>query len=212
MNPQTAERQWLESEAGYRNLFAGLSYGVVFQDAGGRVLWANPAAQRILGLSLDQLQGRVAIDPGWRTVREDGTPLPGAGHPGMVALTTGRPTEDLVMGVCSPGREAPVWISVNAVPLFRPLEATPFQVQVSLRDITPWKTSETGQKEAQTKLGAALENMADAVFITDLQVSLIDFNEAYATFHRFRNKAECARTVDGATEFTVRVALAGECP
>ena len=36
--------------------------------------------------------------------------------------------------------------------------------------------------------------MTDAVFISDVQGRFIDFNDAFATFHRFRNKDECAKT------------------
>ena len=37
--------------------------------------------------------------------------------------------------------------------------------------------------------------MTDAVFITDLEGRFIDFNEAFATFHKFRNKEECGKTM-----------------
>ena len=54
-----------------------------------------------------------------------------------------------------------------------------------------------GRKEAQAvltasnaKLEAALGAMTDAVFIADAQGNIVDFNEAFATFHRFRNLAE----------------------
>ncbi len=43
------------------------------------------------------------------------------------------------------------------------------------------------------KLELALASMTDAVFITDLKGELIHFNDAFATFHRFKSKAECFR-------------------
>ncbi|MGA2331087.1 MAG: PAS domain S-box protein [Syntrophales bacterium] len=48
--------------------------------------------------------------------------------------------------------------------------------------------------ETRAKLEAALESMSDAVFISDTDGNFIDFNEAFATFHKFRNKDECAKT------------------
>ena len=44
------------------------------------------------------------------------------------------------------------------------------------------------------KLEAALASMTDAVFISDAGGTFIEFNEAFATFHKFRSKSECART------------------
>jgi len=63
------------------------------------------------------------------------------------------------------------------------------------RNITERKVSETALRVSKAKLEAALESMADAVFITDLDGRFIDFNEAFVTFHKFRNKEECGKTM-----------------
>ena len=49
-------------------------------------------------------------------------------------------------------------------------------------------------RESRAKLEAALASMTDAVFISDAEGRFIDFNDAFATFHRFKNKDECAKT------------------
>jgi PAS domain S-box-containing protein len=49
-------------------------------------------------------------------------------------------------------------------------------------------------RESRSKLEAALASMTDAVFISDAKGRFIDFNDAFATFHRFRNKDECSKT------------------
>ncbi|HET8723663.1 MAG TPA: PAS domain-containing protein, partial [Anaeromyxobacteraceae bacterium] len=87
------------SEARHRSVLAAMSEGVVRQDASGAITDCNPAAERILGLAADQLAGRSSVDPRWRAVREDGSPFPGESHPAMVALRTGAPVRDVVMGV-----------------------------------------------------------------------------------------------------------------
>jgi PAS domain-containing protein len=48
---------------------------------------------------------------------------------------------------------------------------------------------------SKAKLEAALNSMNDAVFISDMEGNFIDFNEAFATFHKFKNKDECAKTL-----------------
>ena len=47
-----------ESEAKCRVLFETMSQGVIFHDREGRVIDANPAAERMLGWTLDQMKGR----------------------------------------------------------------------------------------------------------------------------------------------------------
>lgn len=106
------------SEDTFRTLFETAPHGVVYQDWSGRITSANPAAQRILGLTLDQLQGRTSMDPRWQAIREDGSPIPGEQHPITQALKTGQPVKDVLMGVPVPGRDV-VWILVSAMPLFK---------------------------------------------------------------------------------------------
>ena len=59
------------------------------------------------------------------------------------------------------------------------------------RDITERKRTEEALREARMKLEAALASMTDAVFISDNTGQFIEFNDAFASFHRFGNKAAC---------------------
>lgn len=61
-------------------------------------------------------------------------------------------------------------------------------------DVTERKNYEQSLLESKAKLDAALSSMTDAVFISDAQGQFIEFNDAFAVFHRFRNKEECAKT------------------
>ena len=130
---KAAEARLVASEETYRTLFETVPQGVVYQDTAGRITSANPAALRILGLSLDQVQGRQSIDPAWRAVREDGSNFPGAEHPAMQALATGQPVNDVVMGVQAADRGL-VWIRVAATPLFK--NGRVDAVYTSFEDIT----------------------------------------------------------------------------
>ena len=83
-NP-TADMEVMALEGRYQILFRNALHGFVVQDANGMIISANPAAERILGLSLNQLQGRDSTDPRWHAIHEDGSPFPGDAHPAMVA-------------------------------------------------------------------------------------------------------------------------------
>ncbi len=131
-----AEEALRRSDANYRTLFETMSQGVVFQARDGRTTDANPAAQGILGLTLDQLQGRTPMDPRWRAIRSDGSDWPGDEHPSMVALRTGAPVRDAVMGIVRPDEPAHRWILVSAIPRMRPGETEPCEVFTTFSDIT----------------------------------------------------------------------------
>ncbi|PWH13433.1 MAG: chemotaxis protein CheR [Anaerolineae bacterium] len=113
-----AQREAQESRRLYELLFNTMMEGVVFQNADGEIIAANPTAERILGLSFDQMRGRTSFDPRWRAVDEDGTPLSGDQHPSMVALHSGKPVYGKMMGVFNPQVEQMRWIRVNAVPIY----------------------------------------------------------------------------------------------
>lgn len=131
------------SENVFRTLFETSPVGVIYQDLGGHITAANPAAQRILGLTLDQLQGRTSMDPRWRAIHEDGSDFPGDQHPVSLALRTGLPQRNVIMGVAVAGRER-VWIMVSATPLLE--NGKVVQAYATFEDIT-----ERHQLEAQIR-------------------------------------------------------------
>jgi len=144
-----AERALRDSESEFRQLFDTLPQGVVYQAADGQIVRANPAACRLLGMTMGQLLGRDSMDPTWRAIREDGSLFPGSEHPAMVALITGQPVEGVVMGVYRPDRSDHVWLLVSAMPEFRPGEQRPWRVFASFADITAQRRSSQSLVQSQ---------------------------------------------------------------
>ncbi|MDP2876949.1 MAG: PAS domain S-box protein [Holophaga sp.] len=144
-------------ESRYQHLFNGVPYGIVYHDAQGFVVSANAMAQQILGLTLDQLQGRTSMDPCWQSIHEDGSAFPGDDHPASVVLRTGQAVNDVVMGVFNPERGDIRWINLSAVPITRSGDEWPYQVMVSLVDITERKQAEISLREAEWKFRALFE-------------------------------------------------------
>jgi PAS domain-containing protein len=103
-----------ENEEKFRILFETMVHGVVYQNAEGHIISANHAAEKILGLTLDQMLGRKSQDPRWRAIHEDGSNFPGDTHPAMVALRTGKKVRNVIMGVSRFGKNEYVWININA--------------------------------------------------------------------------------------------------
>ncbi|MEN6626223.1 MAG: PAS domain S-box protein [Candidatus Sumerlaeia bacterium] len=58
-------------------------------------------------------------------------------------------------------------------------------------DITDRKLAEQQTQESRAKLEAALASMTDAVFISDTGGRFLQFNDAFATFHRFKTREAC---------------------
>ena len=167
---RTAELR--ESETKHRRLFETMVQGVVYQNADGAIFSVNQAAERILGLSQDQLMGKTSMDPDWKTIREDGTDYPGAEHPAMIALRTGQPIGPCTMGVYHPQKQRHSWLLVNATPLFRPGETVPHQVYATMEDITELRRS---REEYQTLFRQMLNGFALHEIICDSSGKPVDY-------------------------------------
>jgi PAS domain S-box-containing protein len=153
---KNAEEALRQSEERYRSVVAAMQDGILILDAGGGFRSCNAAAERILGLSADEI-GRTPHDPRWRSVLEDGSPTPGE-NPAMVTLRTGRPCTDKVMGVYKPDGTL-TWITVNAQPLFQADGRTLAGVAVSFEDITERKRIEESLRRTAERLACCEQQL-----------------------------------------------------
>lgn len=63
---------------------------------------------------------------------------------------------------------------------------------IVIKDITKRRAAESELLKSRTELTAALSSMTDAVSISDTNGNLIHFNDAFASFHKFKNVSECS--------------------
>ena len=133
-----AEIELRNSERRNSTIVTMLDEGIVFHDADGAIIQCNAAAQRILGLTINQMLGRTPMDPLWRSIHEDGSPFPGESHPAVITRNTGKPLSNVIMGIHKPD-DALTWISINTRGLFHVGEHTPYAVLASFSDITEQK-------------------------------------------------------------------------
>ncbi|HEY9727841.1 MAG TPA: PAS domain S-box protein, partial [Chroococcales cyanobacterium] len=146
------EEELRASEERYRSVITVMAEGIVLQQADGAIVACNASAERILGLTAQQMMGRTSVDPRWQSINEDGSPFPGEDHPSMVTLRTGKPQSDIVMGIHKPDGTL-TWILVNCQPLFRPGETQPNAVVTSFSDITERKQAEVVWRQQAEREG-----------------------------------------------------------
>ncbi|GLC23952.1 hypothetical protein rosag_04650 [Roseisolibacter agri] len=147
------------SEARFRSLFQSMTQGVMYQDAEGRITDANPAAERLLGLSLAQLTARTSADPTWRATDASGAPIAHDMLPSRRAMRTGEVVRGVRMSVYNATLGEPRWLSVDAVPERRDGEETPFRVYLLFSDVTEQVRSETMREQLATSERAAREQV-----------------------------------------------------
>jgi len=167
-----------------QELWENMLQGVVVQDTAGAITYANPRALEILGLTLDQMQGRTSFDPHWRAVREDGTDFPGEDHPAMSALRSGKVVRNVMMGVYHPEKERYSWICVNAVPVIDKKSNEVSHVFTTFDDHTDsWLGEEIlAQSKEFYKADSVLSSISDGLFVMDNEWKIIYLNAVAVKF------------------------------
>ncbi len=111
------EQTLKRSEQRLHGILETMAEGVGVVDATGQLVYANPMAQQILGLSETSIKSRTYHDPQWQNLRLDGSPLPSEEHPMSIMMSTGKPVFDHEIGVQPPDGDR-IYISINAAPIF----------------------------------------------------------------------------------------------
>ena len=110
---------------------AGGETGTLLQLANGTIAACDVVTERILGYTAEQLIGKTALSPSWQAIHADGSLFVPEDYPANVALQTGQPCLNIIMGFYRPDGEL-VWLRLDAEPLFRVNESAPYAVLIEI--------------------------------------------------------------------------------
>ncbi|PKO13802.1 MAG: hypothetical protein CVU39_17400 [Chloroflexi bacterium HGW-Chloroflexi-10] len=141
-----------ESEEKYRTMFENMAEGVFYQNADGTIIDVNAAALEIFGLAREEFLGSTSYDEVWQVVDVHGKALPPSEFPSIIALKTGQFVQKDDVGVYNSQKQAFTWLHIFAKPQFRPGENEPYQVFVTLHEVT-------ARKQAQEEINRLLQSV-----------------------------------------------------
>jgi PAS domain S-box-containing protein len=176
-----AEEALRDGEERMRSIVTAMAEGVVVQDVSGRVLTCNAAAQRILGLPDGEIEGRNSMDPGWRAIREDGSPFPGPEHPAMSTLRNGVPLANVLMGLKKPDGSV-TWISVSSEPLRQVPGAPPYAVVTTFADVTEVRQAHAALQERELRFRTMADGAPVLIWMAGPDKLCTWFNRPWLAF------------------------------
>jgi PAS domain S-box-containing protein/putative nucleotidyltransferase with HDIG domain len=166
-----AEAALLTNEEDHWSLIRNLPIGVVVHAPDTRVLLCNPEASQLLGMSPEQILGKVDRDPVWHFVREDGTPMSSGEFPYNQVIATGQVVKNFIMGGAEAGSGKNKWLLVNAYPEVDEVGELR-QVVVMFADISGIKCADERIRRHLEHLTALVEIDRAINFSFDLNLSL----------------------------------------
>ncbi|MFZ4726280.1 MAG: PAS domain S-box protein, partial [Paludibacter sp.] len=139
-------KQWeellKESEERYSSLLLHLETGIVVHARDTSIIMSNRRASEILGLTNDQMKGKTAIDPAWKFVDIDKTPLLLDNFPVNRIKNSKKSIKNQIIGIQKSLEQDITWVNINGFPVLNSIgEIT--EIVISFNDITERKKAET---------------------------------------------------------------------
>jgi len=148
-----AEQALFATENRFRIAIDALEEGFLFRAADGTILLCNRAAERIMGLTAEQMLGRVDLEDELRTIRTDMTPFPTNELPDQIARREGKYASAEV-GLYHPDGQL-VWLRGNSAPVFSQDQKTLIGATLTFSDITEQRNAEMTRRDLEAQLREA---------------------------------------------------------
>lgn len=168
----------------YRGLLNRLEAAVVVHASDTSFVSCNPKAEELLGLSEDQMKGKLSIDPDWKFLNEDGKDLPIEGYPVNLIVSQKKAIKGLVLGINRPSTNDIVWVVVNGYAVLNERNEID-EIVISFIDITERKHAEEEIKASEEKYRTLVEQASDSIFIADDEGRFLTVNSSLCKLSQY---------------------------
>jgi PAS domain S-box-containing protein len=158
-----------------------LQTGVVVHGPDTQIVFSNPRAEELLGLSQEQLRGKTAMDSAWQFIDDSGRAMAVSDYPVNRVLATGQAVKGMVLGVNASAHPKTVWLLVSAFPQYS-ADGQLTQVVVDFHDISEVKRAQFVLQAHEAFTASVLDSLSEHIAVLDRDARIVAVNLAWRQF------------------------------
>ena len=160
--PETVLR---ENEARYRDLLNNLDVGIIVHDGDSIIIYSNPKASELIGLSEEQIKEGDGSKQNWEFVNDDNKSLSPENYPVNLIIRNKSAINNFIVGINKMDNRDVKWFLLNGFPIMSS-GGEIAEVVISFIEITALKKLEIELTKAKEHAEAA--NNAKSSFLTNM--------------------------------------------
>lgn len=183
----------------YKVLFNSFPLGISITDKVGNIIESSHEAERLLGISQEELENRAITGHEWRIIRPDGSDMPEDEYASVIALKNNCLVENVEMGIVKGGGDI-TWMNVTAAPI--PLEE--YGVAITYGDISNRKRDEEALRKSEQRFHDLFSSMSEGFALHEIicddngkpcDYRFIDVNPAFEQLTGLKREDVVGKTV-----------------
>ena len=198
-----------ESEERYRGLLNNIDVGIIVYAPDTSITLSNPKASELIGLSMNQMKGKIAINPVWKFIDENYKLVPIENYPVNQILNDKKILKNFILGIKRPDNTKTIWVLLNGFPVFN-YNGEIIEVVTSFIEITELKMLEIELTKAKNQAESA--NKAKSNFLMNMSHEIrtplngiIGFTDLLMKSNLDKNQLEYMKTVNESAILLVEV-------
>lgn len=165
-----------ESESTKTLLLEHLQVAIVIHNTDSSISYCNSLAEKLLGLSTRQMQGKHVSDMAWHFCDKFGKPLMTDAYPFSLVINNNIPLVDYEMGIVLEDKRSIRWLTVNGF-MIRDNDGKVLKVLISFIDTTEKKNSILALMESEERYKYLFENSGVGIGYYTTDGLVISYNE-----------------------------------